>query len=94
MVFYRPQTGEYFILAMIMFGASMIFVLLSIFYYDHIPKDSFVNDGKQEDEIKNEEKTSRKSVLDPQKSIKMDNIEKKQESGKAHDAFDNKEADL
>ena len=79
---------------MIMFGASMIFVLLSIFYYDYIPEDSFVNDDKEDDEIKNEEKTSRKSVLDPQESIKMDNIEKKQESGKANDAFDNEEADL
>ena len=35
------QTGEYFVLALIMFGASLIFVFLSIFYYDYVPEDAF-----------------------------------------------------
>ena len=35
------QTGEYFVLALIMFGASLIFVFLSIFYYEYVPEDAF-----------------------------------------------------
>lgn len=35
------QTGEYFVLALIMFGASLIFVFLSMFYYEYVPEDAF-----------------------------------------------------
>jgi len=42
------QAGEYFILAMIMLGASSIFILLSIFYYEYIPEDAFAKDEKED----------------------------------------------
>ena len=35
---YPTQTGEYFILAFIMVGSAMIFILLSIFYYEYVPE--------------------------------------------------------
>jgi len=40
------QSGEYFILALIMLGASGIFALLSIFYYDYVPEGLFDEDEK------------------------------------------------
>lgn len=40
------QSGEYFILALIMLGASGIFALLSIFYYDYVPEGQFDEDDK------------------------------------------------
>ena len=50
---YPTQTGEYYILAFIMLGAAMIFVLLSIFYYDYVPEAEFDDtqkvDGKTSD---------------------------------------------
>jgi len=38
------QTGEYFILAIIMFCAAMLFVFLSMFYYEYVPEDAFSED--------------------------------------------------
>ena len=45
------KAGEYFALAAIMVGATGIFVLLSIFYYEYVPEGTFAD--KDEDEIKN-----------------------------------------
>lgn len=42
------QSGEYFILALIMLGSSSIFILLSIFYYQYIPEDAFALDEAQD----------------------------------------------
>ena len=42
------QSGEYFILALIMLGSSSIFILLSIFYYEYIPEDAFALDEAQD----------------------------------------------
>ena len=49
------QTGEYFILAMIMFAAAMIFAGLSIFYYDYVPEDAFNEAPKSEESDKAKE---------------------------------------
>jgi len=85
---------------MIMFGASMIFVLLSMFYYEYIPEDSFVDDDKNDE---NEEKTSRKSQIapaDPRDSIEMENVNEANAANKANEAgltntsYDEQEADL
>ena len=46
-----------------MFGSSSIFILLSIFYYEYIPEDSFQNDAEADKlafdnkALKTEEKT-------------------------------------
>ena len=37
---------------MIMFGAAMIFALLSIFYYDYVPEDAFTEtEADKEDSV-------------------------------------------
>ena len=71
------QTGEYFILSLIMFAASMIFVALSYFYYDYVPvaipkksmsdsDDAGVNNEaySPENAIQDEQKSSQASLDD------------------------------
>ena len=49
------QTGEYFILSLIMFAASMIFVALSYFYYEYVPESAFTkqNGDKNDNGVDN-----------------------------------------
>ena len=55
MTSFNFQAGEYFALSAIMLGASMIFVLLSIFYYDYVPEGTFVDNPNDEElEVKSE----------------------------------------
>jgi solute carrier family 15 oligopeptide transporter 1 len=43
------QSGEYFILAAIMVGAALVFVLLSMFYYEYVPEGTFDEDEEGEE---------------------------------------------
>lgn len=49
------QTAEYFILSFIMFGASIWFILLAIFYYEYVPEDAFT---EQESDAETTKKTN------------------------------------
>jgi len=62
------QSGEYFILALIMLGASGIFVLLSQFYYEYVPEGMFdekPDDAKsaiEESEMNNEKEAEKEET--------------------------------
>ena len=58
------------ILAAIMLGTSLIFVALSIFYYDNVDPAEFENSADEEDE--KSKKSSKRSTKNSQKSRKSD----------------------
>ena len=57
---YPTQTGEYFILAFIMVGSALIFILLSMFYYEYVPEAEF--DDVANSTTKSEQQSSRTSI--------------------------------
>ncbi|CBY18965.1 unnamed protein product [Oikopleura dioica] len=65
------QSGEYFILAAIMVGAALIFVLLSIFYYEYVPEGTFDENEEEIEGTKNDafDKTGEALELD---DVKVD----------------------
>ena len=65
------QAGEYFILAIIMFSAAVIFMLLSIFYYEYIDPAAFDadDDDKQSKKSKRTSKLSKSSSRDSTTSL-------------------------
>lgn len=65
------KSGEYFILAAIMVGAALIFVLLSIFYYEYVPEGTFDENEEEIEGTKNDafDKTGEALELD---DVKVD----------------------
>ena len=57
----NTQAGEYFILAIIMLVAALIFMLLSIFYYEYVDPESFEADADDEKKSRRSTKSSRSS---------------------------------
>ena len=57
---YPTQTGEYFILAFIMVGSALIFILLSMFYYEYVPEAEF--DDAANSTAKSEQQSPRTST--------------------------------
>ena len=57
---YPTQTGEYFILAFIMVGSALIFILLSMFYYEYVPEAEF--DDSANSTAKSEQQSPRTPV--------------------------------
>ena len=57
------------ILAAIMLGTSLIFVALSIFYYDYVDPAEFENSADEDEKSK---KSSKRSTKNSQKSRKSD----------------------
>merc|ERR1719500_2098690 len=51
------QSGEYFVLSLIMLGASMIFGGLSYFYYEYVPEGLFLENEK--DDVEKGEETEK-----------------------------------
>ncbi len=49
---------------MIMFGASLIFVFLSIFYYDYVPEDAFVIEQEEEMENKSQNGSTKNQAFE------------------------------
>ena len=92
MILFQFQTGEYFVLALIMFGASLIFVFLSIFYYDYVPEDAFANIEAEEVELE-EEKLDEKAAEAGVVNETMD-TEEALEDKKADEDKGNQTADL
>ena len=55
---YPTQAGEYFILAFIMVGSALIFILLSIFYYEYVPEFEEKPAEQETEKSKNSPRTS------------------------------------
>ena len=75
-----------------MFGASLIFVFLSIFYYDYVPEDAFANIEAEEVELE-EEKLDEKAAEAGVVNETMD-TEEALEDKKADEDKGNQTADL
>ena len=58
---------------MIMFGAAMIFALLSIFYYDYVPEDAFVEAEADEENPSIEKAKEAEAVGEDKQSIGKSN---------------------
>merc|ERR1719393_540682 len=56
------QTAEYFVLSFIMFGASLWFILLAIFYYEYVPEDAFAEQDAALKESKEESEESKEEL--------------------------------
>ena len=74
------QTGEYFILALIMACSSTIFTLLSIFYYDYVPEDAF-----------EEEEAALKGTGADAESVKSSDKAKEAEAGEVNDGYESED---
>ena len=75
-----------------MFGASLIFVFLSIFYYDYVPEDAFATIEAEEVELE-EEKLDEKAAEAGVVNETMD-TEEALEDKKADEDKGNQTADL
>jgi len=75
-----------------MFGASLIFVFLSIFYYDYVPEDAFaVIDEAEEVELeeeKNDEKADEAGVVNEAIDTEEAVEDKKADEGKGNQTAD------
>ena len=75
-----------------MFGASLIFVFLSIFYYDYVPEDAFaVIDEAEEVELeeeKNDEKADEAGIVNEAIDTEEAVEDKKADEGKGNQTAD------
>ena len=76
-----------------MFGASLIFVFLSIFYYDYVPEDAFATIEEAEEVELEEEKDGEKAAEAGVVNETMD-TEEALEDKKADEGKGNQTADL
>ncbi|CAG5090135.1 Oidioi.mRNA.OKI2018_I69.PAR.g12472.t2.cds [Oikopleura dioica] len=79
------QSGEYFILAAIMVGAALVFVGLSVFYYEYVPEGTFDEDENEQDGKNNE-------AFDKDEAVEMDDVKLEKEKEAFED--DNETADF
>ena len=73
-----------------MFGASLIFVFLSIFYYDYVPEDAFaIIDEAEEVELeKTDEKADEAGVVNEAVDTEEVAEDKKADEGKGNQTAD------
>ena len=73
-----------------MFGASLIFVFLSIFYYDYVPDDAFaIIDEAEEVELeKTDEKADEAGVVNEAIDTEEVSEDKKADDGKGNQTAD------
>ena len=74
-----------------MFGASLIFVFLSIFYYDYVPEDAFANIEAEEVELEEEkldEKAAEAGVVNETMDTEEALEDKKADEGKGNQTAD------
>lgn len=81
------QSGEYFALSGIMLGASMIFVLLSYFYYEYVPEGLFLDkeetpaeDSPKEDTPEEEKAIDETDIGVENVALEQDALDKKSET--------------